>query len=154
MSMALFVSLVSPLLVIGGWFFVYRNSNRIATRAEAYALVAKAVDKVLGIDKRCVEYWLAGDASRENEKVWIAGTLSEIHGVRTLLELLERYHGFSEKDMLLMKLRMASTLNAEAIAGLSDEVVLHQRNKQTEALNYSLHNLYGYYRAAHDSVVR
>lgn len=154
MSMQFFVSVVSPLLVIGGWLFVYRNSNRIATRAEAYTLVAKAVDKVLGLDKRCVEYWLADEQSRENEKVWVAGTLSEIHGVRTLLELLERYHGFAEKDVLLMKLRMASTLNAEAISSLSDDVVLKQRNKQTEALNYSLHNLYGYYRGAHDSVAR
>ena len=149
--MALFISIISPFLVVGGWFFVYRNSNRIATRAEVYALVAKAVDKVLGIDKRCVDYWLADKASRESDKVWVAGTLSEIHGVRTLLELLERYHGFSEKDMLLMRIRMASTLNAEAIESLSEDAVLLQRNKQTEALNYSLHNLYGYYRSAHDS---
>lgn len=152
--MALFISIISPLLVVGGWFFVYRNSNRIATRAEAYALVAKAVDKVLGIDKRCVDYWLADESTRESDKVWVAGTLSEIHGVRTLLELLERYHGFAEKDMLLMRLRMASTLNAEAIGSLSEDAVLLQRNKQTEALNYSLHNLYGYYRSAHDSVAR
>lgn len=149
--MIFFISVISPFLVVGGWFFVYRNSNRIATRAEAYALVAKAVDKVLGIDKRCVEYWLATEASRENEKVWVAGTLSEIHGVRTLLELLEQYHGFAEKDFLLMRLRMASTLNAEAISSLSDDAVLLQRNKQTEALNFSLHNLYGYYRRAHDT---
>lgn len=151
--MGVFVSFISPLLVLGGWLFVYRNSNRIATRAEAYALVAKAVDKVLGIDKRCVDYWLADTGNRESEKVWLAGTLSEIHGVRTLLELLERYHGFDEKDMLLMKLRMASTLNAEAIESLSEDAVILQRNKQTEALNYSLHNLYGYYRSAHDSTV-
>ncbi|MGA5721530.1 hypothetical protein ACPCWF_23285 [Pseudomonas atacamensis] len=152
--MALFISIISPLLVVGGWFFVYRNSNRIATRAEAYALVAKAVDKVLGIDKRCVDYWLADNASRESDKVWVAGTLSEIHGVRTLLELLERYHGFGDKDMLLMRIRMASTLNAEAIESLSEDAVFLQRNKQTEALNYSLHNLYGYYRSAHDSAAR
>ncbi|WP_312392067.1 hypothetical protein [Pseudomonas sp.] len=151
MTFSIFVSVISPLLVVGGWLFVYRNSNRIATRSEAYALVAKAVDKVLGLDKRCVEYWLADEASRENERVWVAGTLSEIHGVRTLLELLEKHHGFSEKDMLLMKLRMASTLNAEAISTLSEDLLVKQRNKQTEALNFSLHNLYGYYRAAHDS---
>ena len=149
--MGFFISVLSPFLVVGGWLFVYRNSNRIATRSEAYALVAKAVDKVLGIDKRCVEYWLAPASSREDERVWIAGTLSEIHGVRTLLELLEKHHGFLEKDVVIMKLRMSSTLSAEAISMLSDEAVLQQRNKQTDALNYSLHNLYGYYRSVHDS---
>jgi hypothetical protein len=138
------------MLVVGGWFFVYRNSNRIATRAEVYALVAKTVDKVLGIDKRCVEYWLASSEDREDARVWIAGTLSEIHGVRTLLELLEKHHGFSDKNMMLMKLRMASTLNAEAVSTMKEEELLEQRNKQTEALNYALHNLYGYYRTAHD----
>lgn len=145
-----FISVISPLLVVGGWLFVYKNSNRIATRSEVYALVAKSVDKVLGLDKRCVEYWLADEAEREASKVWIAGTLSEIHGVRTLLEILEKHHGFTEKDMLLMKLRMASTLNAESIGKMTEDEVALKRNKQTEALNYSLHNLYGYYRGAHE----
>ena len=57
--------------------------------------------------------------------------------------MLEKHHGFLEKDVVIMKLRMSSTLSAEAISMLSDEAVLQQRNKQTDALNYSLHNLYG-----------
>ncbi|BBH44713.1 hypothetical protein [Pseudomonas sp. KU43P] len=144
--MALFVSLISPFLVLAGWFFVYRNSNRIAKRSESYALVTKALDKVLDIDKRCVEFWAGSKDKRESAVVWVAGTLSLLHGLRTLLEILEKHHGFPDKDLLMMMLRMSATLDAEYIDKLSDEQVAKKRVKQAEALSFALHSLYGYYR--------
>lgn len=144
------VSLVSPLIAVGGWYFVYRNSNRIATRSEAYALVAKAVDKILEIDKRSSEYWGSNAPDREGAISWVAGTQAQLHAVRTLLEILQKHHGFSDKDITLMKLRMAATLNAEIVDSLTDEQMLKKRRSQAEALNHSLHVLYGYYRSSYD----
>lgn len=148
--MGIFVSLISPFLVLAGWLFVYRNSNRIAKRSESYALVTKALDKVLDIDKRCVEYWAGSKEKRDAPEVWVAGTLSLLHGLRTLLEILEKHHGFPDKDLMLMMIRMAATLNAEYIDSLTDEQLAKKRMKQAEALSMALHSLYGYYRQSCD----
>lgn len=144
------VSLISPFLVLAGWFFVYRNSNRIAKRSEAYSIITKAVDKVLALDKRCADYWLAEEEEREGAKKWIAGTLSEIHGFRSLLTLLEKHHGFTGKSKIIMSIRAASTLSAEEISQLKSDVVRLRRGQQVEALSSSLDVLYGYYRELHD----
>jgi hypothetical protein len=143
-----FVSVVCPLIAVGGWYFVYRNSNRIATRSEAYALVAKAVDKVLEIDKRCADYWAVDESKRDRPDAWVAGTQAQLYAVRTLLEILEKHHAFTDKDMTLMKLRMAATLNAESIERMGQEELLKKRRTQAEAQNYALHVLYGYYRTS------
>lgn len=148
--MEVLVSIISPFLVFAGWSFVYRNSNRIAKRSESYALVTKALDKVLDIDKRCVEFWAGSKEKRDSPEVWVAGTLSLLHGLRTLLEIIEKHHGFPDKDVLMMKLRMAATLDAEYVDGLSDEQLSKKRVKQAEALSFALHSLYGHYRQSCD----
>lgn len=144
------VSLISPFLVLAGWFFVYRNSNRIAKRSEAYSIITKAVDKVLALDKRCADYWLADDAERESSRKWIEVTLSEIHGFRSLLGLLEKHHGFTGKSKIIMSIRAASTLSAEDVSSLKRDVIKLRRGQQVEALSTSLDALYGYYRELHD----
>ena len=144
--MDFFVGFLSPLLVMVGWFFVYRNSNRIAKRSETYSLVTKALDKVLDVDRRCVEYWCGSAEKREASEAWISGTLAQIYGIRSLLEILEKYHGFSDKDMVLMRLRMSSTLHAEDISDIGSQLVAERRAKQSEAMSYALHSLYSYYR--------
>lgn len=58
------VSIVSPFLVLAGWYFVYGNSNRIAKRSEAYSIITKAIDKVLALDKRCADYWLSNNEKK------------------------------------------------------------------------------------------
>lgn len=148
--MEFWISMVSPFLVLAGWGFVYRNSNRIAKRAESYALVTKALDKVMDIDKRCVEFWGGDKGKRDNAEAWVLGTLSQLHGVRAILEILEKHHDFEGKDLLLMRLRMAATLDAESVGELSGELIAEKRMKQSEALSFALHSLYGYYRRSYD----
>jgi hypothetical protein len=144
------VSVASPFLVLIGWFVVYGDSNRIAKRSEAYSIITKTIDKVLALDKRCADYWLAEDNKVESANKWIAGTLSEIHGVRTLLEMLEDHHEFKDKNELLVSIRMAATLNAEKKNELSIQELKAKKQEQSKALNNTMKSLYAYYRQAHN----
>lgn len=144
-NLQFWVSILSPFLVLAGWFFVYGNSNRIAKRSEAYSIVTKTVDKVLALDTRCANFWLATE-QKENPQKWVAGTLSEIHGIRALLEMLEAHHSFNSKSELLIKLRMSSTLDAEKIEKLSMAELRTKKQEQSLALSSSLKSLYEYYR--------
>lgn len=148
------ISVLSPLLTFilagAGWYFVYFNTNRIAKRAEVFSLVGKAVDKAVALDRRCADYWLADQASRDSTQAWIAGTTSEIYGMRALFELLEKYHGFKGKDNLLVDARQAATLDAEEVARLDVSKLYERRGEQIEALHNILRSLYSYYRVEHD----
>ena len=143
------VSIISPFLVLIGWIVVYGNSNRIAKRSEAYSIITKTLDKVLALDKRCADYWLADDNKDSNPNKWIAGTLSEISGVRSLLEMLEEHHNFKNKNELLVEIRMAATLNAEKKNELSIQELKTKKQEQSKAFNSTMKNLYAYYRELH-----
>lgn len=73
-NLQLWASIASPLLAfllaLCGWYFVYFNANRVAKRAEVFALVGKTVDKVVALDRRCADYWL-GDV--ESKKIHSLG---------------------------------------------------------------------------------
>ncbi|WP_433690449.1 hypothetical protein [Pseudomonas monteilii] len=144
------LAIVSPFLVLVGWWFVYNNSNRIAKRSEAYALITKAVDKVLALDKRCADYWLAEPDERDPARSWLAGTSAEIHGLRALLDLLEKHHAFSDKKTVVMNMRMAATCDAEKVDSLAAAEIEDRRSQQSQALSYSIDSLYGYYRGLND----
>ncbi|MBK3459288.1 MULTISPECIES: hypothetical protein [Pseudomonas] len=149
-GLQIFLSVVSPLLVLFGWLFVYGNSNRIAKRSEAYALITKAVDKALALDKRCADYWLGDPDKRDPARSWLAGTSAEIHGLRALLDLLEKHHAYSDKKTVVMNIRMAATTSAEEVADLQLSEIEARRAQQSQALSYSLDSLYGYYRILND----
>ncbi len=139
------ISLLSPLLVIVGWYIVYYNSNRVAKRSEAYNIVSKAIKKVLSLDSRCADYWLSN--KEQQPKKWLAGTLAEIQGIRTLLEMLEEHHNFKEKNDILVKIRMAATLNAEKAATMTTSELKSKKQDQSAAMNYTVKLLYNYYRS-------
>ncbi|WP_019340550.1 hypothetical protein [Stutzerimonas stutzeri] len=139
------ISLLSPLLVIVGWYIVYYNSNRVAKRSEAYNIVSKAIEKVLSLDSRCADYWLSN--KEQQPKKWLAGTLAEIQGIRTLLEMLEEHHNFKEKNDILVKIRMAATLNAEKAATMTTSELKSKKQDQSAAMNYTVKLLYNYYRS-------
>ncbi|MCF9000525.1 MULTISPECIES: hypothetical protein [Pseudomonas syringae group] len=150
----LWVSVLSPtltlVLTLAGWIFVYRNTNRIAKRAEVFTLVSKGVDKVVALDRRCADYWLGAKNPPEPAGGWIAGTSSEIYGLRSIFELLEKYHGFEGKDTYLSNLRSSATLDAEDVSTLSIDVLYERRSAQVAAVSDALTNLYSYYRASQD----
>jgi len=139
------ISLLSPLLVIVGWYIVYYNSNRVAKRSEAYNIVSKAIEKVLSLDSRCADYWLSN--KEQQPKKWLAGTLAEIQGIRTLLEMLEEHHNFKEKNDILVKIRMAATLNAEKVATMTTSELKSKKQDQSAAMNSTVKLLYNYYRS-------
>ncbi|NHC09800.1 hypothetical protein [Stutzerimonas degradans] len=142
---AYWTSMLSPILVIVGWYIVYYNSNRVAKRSEAYNLVSKTIEKVLSLDTRCADYWLS--SKEQQPQKWLAGTLAEIHGIRTLLEMLEEHHNFKEKNDILVRLRMAATLNAEKVASMSTPELKSKKQDQSAAMNSTVKSLYNYYRS-------
>lgn len=148
--LSIFTSTMAFLLALGGWVFVYYNTNRVAKRAEVFSLVGKAVDKAVALDRRCADFWLSEKASREQPETWIAGTSSELHSVRALFELLEKHHGFEGKKTLLSQVRQAATLDAENIADLNIDQLYERRGEQVEVLHRTLNHLYDYYRVRHD----
>lgn len=153
-GLQLWLSVLSPtltlVLTLAGWMFVYRNTNRIAKRAEVFTLVSKGVDKVVALDRRCADYWLGGKVPPEPAQGWIAGTASELYGLRAIFELLEKYHGFVGKDTYLSNLRSAATLDAEDVASLSVDELYEHRSNQVAAVSDALTNLYSYYRTSQD----
>lgn len=138
------IAVLSPTLVIIGWYIIYYNSNRVARRSEAYSLVTKTIDKVLSLDSSCSDYWLSSEERQPHK--WLAGILSEIHGIRTLLEMLEEHHNFTEKTDILVKIRRAATLNAEQANSMSTQELKTKKQEQSAAINSTVKSLYNYYR--------
>lgn len=148
--LSIFTSAMAFFLALGGWIFVYYNTNRVAKRAEVFSLVGKAVDKAVALDRRCADFWLSEKSTREQPETWIAGTSSELHSVRAIFELLEKYHGFEGKKILLSEARQAATLDAESVTHLDIDQLYQRRGEQVEVLNKILNHLYDYYRIRHD----
>ncbi|WP_022963821.1 hypothetical protein [Halopseudomonas pelagia] len=144
-NVTLWVSIISPALVIIGWMVIFSNSNRIATRSEEYIIINKTIDKIMALDQRCAKYWLTAD-NRENANHWIAGTLSEIYGIRALLDILEAHHDFKNKDELLYQMRSAATLDAEKATELSTNKIKLKKTTQSLAFGSAMKSLYIHYR--------
>lgn len=138
----LFTSLISFILAIAGWLIVYKNSNRLAKRSEAFNLTGKIIDKIIALDKRCSDYWLSEPADRESSKTWIIGTTSEVYGIRVLLDLLGSHLNITDKSKILYELRSAATLDAEEPEKLKSSQLRKKRNDQSAAFGSSIQKIY------------
>lgn len=136
-------------LAIAGWIIVYKNSNRLAKRSEAFNLTGKVVDKILALDKRCSDYWLSAPDKRDNPKTWIIGTASEVYGIRILIDLLDKHHHVSDKSKIIFELRSAATLDAESPGKFSNSQIQSKRTDQSSVFGSSIQKVYQSFSDSH-----
>nr|WP_319537241.1 hypothetical protein [uncultured Vibrio sp.] len=83
-----FTGLASLSLVIVGWFIIYRNAKRLATRAETKSILDSALSELASIESMAVEYWLAGRQKRIESDEFILLISSKLLTFHSRLQLL------------------------------------------------------------------
>ena len=82
--------LISPVLVLSGWWVVYQNAKRLATRAETKVFIDELIKTTSDMEKVAVDYWLAGRKERTEPRNFEMLMLAKLRQFDQKLKLLEK----------------------------------------------------------------
>ncbi|MFA0263182.1 hypothetical protein AB4497_12055 [Vibrio cyclitrophicus] len=114
--------LLSLVIVMVGWYVIYRNACKIATRSESKALVDTALSQLESATKLALDYWLSGRRVRDDFSTYELTVMGSITRLAITIEVLEqRGLNLTEINDKLGEFSKVSTLDAERINSLAVE---------------------------------
>ena len=125
--------LLSLFIVIVGWYVIYRNACKIATRAETKALVDAALSQLESATKLSLEYWLSGRRVRDDFATYELTIMGSITRLAITIEVLEK-RGLEVVPIndMLAEFSKATTLDAERANSLAPDEVHFRASEVNE----------------------
>lgn len=131
------LSIVSILLVIAGWFVVYRNAKRLATRNETKSILDSALSALDCLENLAVDYWLSGRQKRKDTDEFILLISAKLLTFHNRLELLKKRKVRTE-IIDLSELATLMTIDCEDV----DRMQADNRRERVQEILDSTNNIH------------
>lgn len=118
-----FFPTITILVALAGWGVLIRNTRRIATRGETYAIVQSLLAILDKVETEARDYWLknAESWSRDKAAGFVAQVSDAIETLRLLSEVAQQRALKIDAIRMLGLLRQSLTLDAERLSTVDRE---------------------------------
>lgn len=110
---------IAPVLsisfVVFGWFVLWGNAKKVATRSETYSAMKEIFSELETLRNDASRLWLAKNVEAEEAKFEATRLKLHIRHIINSLEHLDKCRGVRSKDIRPFKLRTAVTLDIEKL---------------------------------------
>lgn len=147
-NVSVFGWIVSASLVLIGWWVIYRNAKKLATRNETKSLIDSTISTIDTLESISLDYWLASRKERIDTDVYESKILAKIISLNNKLSLLNQ-RKLTVSSNALANLHSKLLLNDEQADRMSKEDKQLRVNEILESTRCIEIELYNAFHAAY-----